>query len=104
MELSDYNRTFVHIKCTGNILVDAISRLKMLEIYTAPLDNPKAVTLSNTEECTAEVVGNKVQSLSTDRLYAKQKKDTKCRNLAPQLHHKSRKSLNTVMLYTDGLL
>ena len=73
MELSDYILTFVYIKGTDNIPMDAISRLRMLEIYTEPLENPKAVALSNTEECIAEVVENKIQNLGTDRLHAKQK-------------------------------
>ena len=47
MELSDYNLTFIHIKGTENILADTISRLKTLNIYMKPLENPK--TLNNTE-------------------------------------------------------
>ena len=46
MELSDHNLTFVYIKGTDNILVDAISRLKMLEIYTEPLENAKMQQLT----------------------------------------------------------
>ena len=33
MELGDYNITFVHIKGSNNILADAISRPKVLDIY-----------------------------------------------------------------------
>ena len=73
MELSDYNLTFIHIKDTDNILADAISRLKMLEIYTETLENPKTVALSYTEECIAKKVANNILTLRTDRLHAKQK-------------------------------
>ena len=60
MESLDYNLTFVHIKGTDNILVDAIHKLKILEIYTEPpLDNPKTSALSHAEECIAEVVAKK---------------------------------------------
>ena len=41
MELADYNITFVHIKGKNNLLVGAISRLKMLYIYKEPVENPK---------------------------------------------------------------
>ena len=67
MKLSDYNLTFVHMKGTDNILADAISRLKMLDIYMEPLENPNIAALNNTEKCIAEVVANKLQTLSTHR-------------------------------------
>ena len=60
LELSAGNLTFVHIGGTDNVLVDTISRLKMPEIYTKPLENPKTAALSNTEECIAEVVANNI--------------------------------------------
>ena len=85
MQLSDYNLTFIHIRGTDNILVDTISRVKILEIYTELLENPRKVALNTTEECIGEVVANKIQILNTDRLHAEQKKDTNCRNLAAQL-------------------
>ena len=64
MKLSDYNLTFLHIKGTDNILVDSISRLKMLEIYTEPQGNQKTVAPSNTEECITEVVAHTIQALN----------------------------------------
>ena len=51
LELVDYNIDFVHIKGSNNILVDAISRLKTLEIYKNPIENPKmlkAMTYNDT--------------------------------------------------------
>ena len=41
MELTDYNITFIHIKGKINALADAISKLKTLNIYKEPLENPK---------------------------------------------------------------
>ena len=73
MELSDYYLTFVHIKGTDNILADSISRLKMLEIYTDPLENPKTAALGNKEKCIAEMVARKIQTLSTDSRHAGKK-------------------------------
>ena len=61
VELSDCNATFVNVKSTDNILVDAISRFKMLEVNTEPVENPKTVALSNTKECIIEVVANTMQ-------------------------------------------
>ena len=54
IELSDYNLFFVHIKGSNNILVDAISRLKTLDIYRDPLENPKSTAAIETEECATE--------------------------------------------------
>ena len=104
VELSDYNLTSVPIRGTDGILADAIYRLKMQELYMEPLENPKTAALNNTEEYIVEVVANKFQTLSTDRLYAEQKKETNCRNLAAQSPCKNRNSFNPVMISTDGPL
>ena len=40
VELADYYITFIHIK-GSNILADAVSRLKMLDIYKDPVEDPK---------------------------------------------------------------
>ena len=55
MKLSDYNLTFIHIKGTDNISSNAISRLRTLDIYMEPIENPKTAALNNTEEYIAEV-------------------------------------------------
>ena len=44
MKLSDYNLKFVHIMGKNNILSDAISRLKTLDIYKDLMDYPKHLT------------------------------------------------------------
>ena len=41
VELVDYNIKFIHIKGKHNTLADTISRLKMLNTYKEPLENPK---------------------------------------------------------------
>ena len=41
MGLADYNVTFVHIKGKESVFADAISRLKTLNIYKEPLNDPK---------------------------------------------------------------
>ena len=48
MELADYNNMFVHITGKNNTLTDAISKLKILNIYEEPLENPKASVVNNT--------------------------------------------------------
>ena len=53
MELADYNITFVHIKGKNNVLADAISRLKTLNIYI--LENPKAQVVNNTQQVVANM-------------------------------------------------
>ena len=77
--------------------MDAISRLRWWKIYIEPIENPKTAALRNT----AEVVANKIQTLSTDRLHAEQKKETNYRNLAAQSHCKN--SFNLDMISVDGL-
>ena len=64
MELSDYNLTFIYIKGSKNILSDAISRLKTLDIYKEPLDNPNT---SDTITCIAEMVNNDLHSHITNK-------------------------------------
>ena len=104
MELSDYNQTFIHIKSTENILMDAISRLKILDIYIEPLDNVKTA-LNDTKECIVEVGANELQALSVNRLlHARQKKDIHCRDVAAQAHCKNRNSFTPAMISTAGLL
>ena len=103
MELSDYNLTFVHIKGTHNILANVISRLRTLDTYREPTENPKTAALNNTKECTAEVAANKIQTLSTHTLCAKQRKDINCRNLASQSCHKT-ECFHPVMMSTESLL
>ena len=103
LELSDYNITFVHIKESNNIQADAVSRLKTLDIYRVPLGNPKTTAINDTEECIAEVVTNNLHTVSNDRLPTRQK-DSTCRNLAGQSHHKNRNNFNPVMISADGLL
>ena len=49
MELADYDIKFVHMKDKHNILADTISRLKMLNIYKEPLQNPKVQVVNNTQ-------------------------------------------------------
>ena len=68
MDLSDYNLAFVYIKCSNNTLADAISRLKILDIYKDPLENLKT---SNTTNCIAEVVTTNIKTLSIDGLHTK---------------------------------
>ena len=70
MELSDYNLTFIHIKGSNNILADAVSRLKILDIYKELLDHPKA---SDTITCIAVMVSSNIQTLSIDKLCTEQK-------------------------------
>ena len=103
MELLDYTVTFVHTKDSNNILADAISRLRPLDIYKDPVENSKTA-IHYTEECTAEVVTNNINTLSSYRLCAEQKKDINFRNLAAQSHCKNRNSFNSVMISDDGLL
>ena len=48
MELAYYNIMFIHIKGINNVLADTVSRLRKLNIYKEPLENPKAQVVNNT--------------------------------------------------------
>ena len=91
MQLSDYNLTFLYIKCSNSILADAILRVKTLGIYRDPLDNLNTTVIYDEEECTAEVIANETQTLGNDRHCVELKKNITCRKLAVQLHHKNNK-------------
>ena len=75
MELADYNITFIHIKGKSNVLMDAISRLKTLNIYKEPLENPKTPAVSNTQGYVMEVSVNDMHTISTTMLCTEQKWD-----------------------------
>ena len=69
MELLDYNLKFIYFKGSNNILVNAISRLKTLDIYRDQLQDPKP---SNTMKYVTEVVTTNIQALSIDKLHNEQ--------------------------------
>ena len=64
---------FVHIKVKNNDLVDAISRLKKLNIYEEPLENPKAQVVYNTQEVITEICVTNMYTIRTSMLCSKQK-------------------------------
>ena len=86
MELADYNITLVHIKGSNNILEDVISRLKMLEIYKDPIEDPKLLKASNTQQHIAEVNTSEIHTFSSNVLSAEQEWDITCQKLASQSH------------------
>ena len=68
MELADCNIMFVYIKGKKSVLVDVISRLKTLNIYKEPLENPKTQVLRNTQEIVIEICTTNMHIVSTDIL------------------------------------
>ena len=64
MELADYNITFVHIKGKNNVVTDAISWLKMSNIYEEPLENQKAQIVNNTQQIVAEICATSMHKVS----------------------------------------
>ena len=75
MELAGYNITSVHIKGKMNALADTSSRLKMLNIYEVPLENPKAQVVNNTQQGFAEIRATNMHTVSTSTLCSEQKQD-----------------------------
>ena len=91
---------FIHIQYSNNILADAISGLKALDIHKDPLDYPKT---SDTIACIAKMVITDIQTLSSDQLCTRQK-DLYCRNFAAQSHCKTKNTFTLVMISPDGPL
>ena len=80
MELADYNIMSVHIEGNHNILTDAISRLKTLNICEEPLENSKAQVLCNAQQISVEVCATSMYTTSIDILCNEQKQDKMCKN------------------------
>ena len=68
IKLADCNIIFVHIKCKNNVLVDAISRLKTLNIYKEPLESPNAEEVNNTQQVVMEICTTSMHTISIGRL------------------------------------
>ena len=82
MELADFNIMFVHIKGKNNDLVDAISRLKALNIYKDPLLNPKTSLASITHETGMDICATDMHTRCTSMLCTEQKWKILCWKLA----------------------
>ena len=74
MELMDYHMSFLHIKGKHNILADAISRLKTLNIFE-PLENPKALILSKWQSVVMEIHVTSMHTVDTNMLCNEQEQD-----------------------------
>ena len=80
MKLADYNITFVYIKGSNNIITDAISSLKMLDICRDPIENARMKKTSNLQQQATKVNTNKIHPLNSNVLCAEQKQDNTCKN------------------------
>ena len=78
MELADYNITFLYIKSKNNFLADAISKLKMVNIYEEPLENPKAQVVINAQEVVTEMCATNMHTVNTRTICSEQKWGMKC--------------------------
>ena len=68
MEWADNNMTFVHITGKNNVFVDAFSWIKTLDIYKEPLEKPKKLVVSNTQEYVMEIHSTNMHTGSTTML------------------------------------
>ena len=73
LESADYNIMFVYIKGKNDVLLDAISRLKTLNIYKEPLENPKTSAFSTVEENVMEICASDMHTVGTSMLCTEQK-------------------------------
>ena len=73
VELADYNIMSAYIKGQNSVMMDAISRLKTLNIHKEPLEKTKTVVVSNTQEHVMEMHSTDIHAKSTTMLHTKQK-------------------------------
>ena len=73
MELAYYSIMFILIKGKHNILADIISRLKKLNIYKEPLENPKVQVINNMQQVVTEVYATSMHTIGIDMLCNEQK-------------------------------
>ena len=98
MELADYNIMFVHIKGKNNVLVDAISMLKILNIYKELLENPKKTQVfSSTQAIVMEINVTSMLTISISMLHTEQKWDKTGRKLVSQICHGNKSSFKSVI-------
>ena len=101
--LADYNISFMHIKGKHNILADAISKLKMLNIYEEPLENPKVQIVSNSQSVVMEICATSMHTVDTNMLCNEQKWDKTFKKLASQVRHSNKNSFKPVTLSANGI-
>ena len=104
MELADYNPMVVHIKGKNYGLVDAIFRLKTLNIYKEPMQNPKIQVANNTQEIVMEICATNMDNISTSILCTEQLWDKPCRKLATQICCGNKSSFKSVIISVSGIV
>ena len=71
MELAEYNIIFIHIKGSKGILADAVSGLKIPDIYKDPIKYSKKSRVSKIQ--VTELNMSKIHTLDSNVLHAEQK-------------------------------
>ena len=104
MELAGNNIMFVHIKGKSNVLVDAISRFKTLNIYNGPWEIPKAQVGNNTQVIVMEICATNMHNVSTSMLHTEGKWDKTCRKLVSQIYYGNKSRFKSVIMSTSGIL
>ena len=84
MEFANYNIVFLHIKGKNNGLVDAISRLKTLDIYKESLEKPKIPAVSNMQGHFMEICATDMHTSGTIMICTEQKWGIICKTLESQ--------------------
>ena len=91
---------FIHFKGKHNILVDAISSLKMLNIYEEPLETQTQVVI-NRQQFVTEVCATNMHTLSVGTLCNEQEWYKMCRTL---VSYSNKNSFNSVTVSARGIL
>ena len=63
MELAEYNSMLVPIGGKNNVFAHAFSKLKTLNIYKEPLENPKSQVVSSTQEIVTEICATNIHTI-----------------------------------------
>ena len=101
MELTDYNIMFVHIKGKNNVLADAFSRLKTLNIYQEPLENPKRPVVSNMQGHVMETCNSHAHQSPT-MLHTEQMQT--CKRNSATIMPSNKSSFKSVLMSANSIL
>ena len=97
MEFTDYKLSTLRGK--NNVLVDAFSRLNMLDINKEPMANPEIPDVTNMQKYFMEVHATNMHTLSTTMLYIEEKLDINFKKkVASQLCHINKGIFKSVIM------
>ena len=104
MGLADYSTMCVYTKGKNNVLANAISMLKTLNIYTEQCENLKTPVVSKTQEIIMKICATDMHTINTSMFHTEQKWNKTCRELVSQILHCNKNSFKSVIMSAGSIL